>query len=115
MIEPLNKLLNELSENTKKIGAWFLILVSVIVILAVLLVFAPKFRSPPKASPPRPTFKKADYSSDRSWLECRDHQLICLYGGLWDELSSKEILEICGQHEVCDDIFGSGIKVGGKK
>jgi hypothetical protein len=106
---------NKINDQTKKLTAWLLIMLVTILVVAGLMTIFPWIKKPPRSNPLRATFKKADYSSDRSWLECRDHQLICLYGGLWTELSAKEILEICGYEEVCDDLFGNSLKVEGKK
>lgn len=64
-------------------------------------------REKPVGKGPTRISKPVDYSSDRSWLGCRDHQLTCLYSGLWDELTPKEILTLCGEEDVCDQVHGS--------
>lgn len=121
MIESLKKLLNELSENTYKIekknlfALAFWIFVGVILMLLMNFIFS-YFGDFAQANRNRPigerqaNFPKADYSSDRSWLECRDHQLLCLYSGLWDELSAEQIFDLCGHVDVCDEQFSGSKK-----
>jgi len=51
-------------------------------------------------------FEKADYSSDKNWLGCRQHQHDCLYSRLWKGKDSNVILHECGQEDACDILFG---------
>jgi len=51
-------------------------------------------------------FAKADYSSDKNWLGCRQHQHDCLYSALWKSKDAIIILHECGQEDACDELFG---------
>jgi hypothetical protein len=84
-----------------------IILVVVVAMLAFALFDIASNCSQPEPASTSANFQKADYSSDRNWLGCRQHQHECIYEGIGESLSSSALLDKCGSEYICDALFST--------
>ncbi|MCZ8345115.1 MAG: hypothetical protein O9346_01750 [Leptospiraceae bacterium] len=89
--------------NTRsRIGTILYVTIAII----VLFLLKPYVSIKPEQDKIVSNFQKADYSSDKNWLGCRQHQHDCIYTRLWNNKDSKSILQECGNEDICDDLYG---------
>lgn len=81
-------------------------LVYLLICIAVLFVLKQYVIFSPDENKVTNKFSKADFSSDKSWLGCRQHQHDCIYIALSKERSASSILDECGLEDECDQLFG---------
>lgn len=105
--EGIKSILKDFGRGIKQ--HWGVMIYMIICVIA-LIVLQDYIRFEPGESKVTNKFSKADFSSDKSWLGCRQHQHDCTYKALVKDRSAISILDECGPEDICDQLFGGKSK-----